>query len=50
LSGAAAGRKCDIDVTVFDSVGFAQEDLSALTFIRDMAAQLGIGDIVELIP
>ncbi|HEX3381099.1 MAG TPA: ornithine cyclodeaminase [Paraburkholderia sp.] len=50
LSGTAAGRKCDTDVTVFDSVGFALEDLSALTFIRDMAAELGIGDIVELIP
>ncbi|MGF6408822.1 ornithine cyclodeaminase [Paraburkholderia sp. MM5482-R1] len=50
LSGAAAGRKRDTDVTVFDSVGFALEDLSALTFIRDMAAQLGIGNTVELIP
>lgn len=50
LSGTAAGRKCDTDVTVFDSVGFALEDLSALTFIREMASQLGIGDLVELIP
>lgn len=50
LSGMAAGRKSDKDVTVFDSVGFALEDLSALTFIRDLAAQLGIGDVVELIP
>ncbi|WP_168788463.1 ornithine cyclodeaminase [Paraburkholderia aromaticivorans] len=50
LSGKAAGRRHDIDVTVFDSVGFALEDLSALTFIRDMAAEFGIGDMVELIP
>jgi len=35
---------------VFDSVGFALEDYSALTFMRDAAAELGIGEIVELVP
>ncbi|MDE1179199.1 ornithine cyclodeaminase [Paraburkholderia sp.] len=50
LAGTAPGRSGDAEVTVFDSVGFALEDYSALTFIRDTAAELGIGDVVELIP
>ncbi len=50
LAGAAPGRTSDEQVTVFDSVGFALEDYSALTFMRDTAAELGIGEIVELVP
>jgi ornithine cyclodeaminase len=50
LSGTAAGRRSDAEVTVFDSVGFALEDLSALTYLRDLAAEHGIGSVVELIP
>ena len=50
LSGDMPGRTSDAQVTVFDSVGFALEDYSALTFVRDAAAELGIGDIVELVP
>ena len=50
LSGEKPGRTGDEQVTVFDSVGFALEDYSALTFVRDAAAELGIGDIVELVP
>ena len=50
LSGDKAGRTSAEQVTVFDSVGFALEDYSALTFIRDAAAELGIGDVVELVP
>ena len=50
LSAKAPGRKDAADVTVFDSVGFALEDYSALKFIRDTAANLGIGDILQLIP
>jgi ornithine cyclodeaminase len=50
LSGIAPGRKDAAEITVFDSVGFALEDYSALTFIRDTAQELGIGGIVELIP
>jgi ornithine cyclodeaminase len=50
LTGAAAGRRSDLEVTVFDSVGFALEDYSALTFVRDAAAELGIGDVIELVP
>lgn len=50
LSGQASGRTSTAEVTVFDSVGFALEDYSALTFMRDAAAELGIGDVVELVP
>lgn len=37
-------------MTVFDSVGFALEDDSALSFMRDAVTELGIGDTVELVP
>jgi ornithine cyclodeaminase len=50
LAGSKPGRTDARQVTVFDSVGFALEDYSALTFVRDAAAELGIGDVVELVP
>lgn len=49
-SGEAAGRTNASQVTVFDSVGFALEDYSALSFIRDMAHEHHIGKSIELIP
>ena len=50
LTGAAPGRNNAQDVTLFDSVGFALEDHSALTFLRDAAAELGIGSVIDLVP
>ncbi len=50
LAGKAAGRTTDSQVTVFDSVGFALEDYSALRFMRDAARQLGVGQALSLIP
>src|SRR5258708_10716343 len=50
LSRQAPGRSSASQVTVFDSVGFALEDYSALTFIRDMAHEHHIGRTIELIP
>ena len=50
LAGAHAGRRSPAEVTLFDSVGFALEDYSALTFMRAAALELGIGHIVELVP
>ncbi len=38
LSGAAPGRTADSHITLFDSVGFAMEDFSALRFLRDAVA------------
>jgi ornithine cyclodeaminase len=50
LTGAAEGRKTNEEVTVFDSVGFALEDYSALRLLRDRAAELGLGERIGLIP
>ena len=35
ISGQASGRMSDKQITLFDSVGFAIEDFSALRFVRD---------------
>lgn len=35
LTGQAQGRTSDKQITIFDSVGFAIEDFSALRFVRD---------------
>ena len=50
LCGAAPGRTAATQVTLFDSVGFALEDFSALTFMRDTALELGLGETIELVP
>jgi ornithine cyclodeaminase len=35
ITGAAAGRRSADQITIFDSVGFATEDFSALRYLRD---------------
>ena len=50
LAGLSVGRDHAAQVTVFDSVGFALEDFSALRFMRDTAAELGMGEELALIP
>ena len=50
LSGLAAGRGHGSQVTVFDSVGFALEDYSALRYVHELALERGIGDDVALVP
>ena len=50
LAGQRAGRRSDDAITVFDSVGFALEDFSALRFMRDAATELGLGQPIALIP
>ena len=50
LSGLATGRESATQVTVFDSVGFALEDYSALRYVYDLALERGIGDDVALVP
>ena len=50
LAGEAAGRRAADEVTVFDSVGFALEDFSALRYMRDLAQELGIDASIPLIP
>ncbi len=41
ISGEETGRSSDRQITLFDSVGFAIEDFSALRFIRDKLSETG---------
>ena len=50
LSGAQAGRDSETQITLFDSVGFAMEDFSALRYVHDLAQSLQIGANIPLIP
>lgn len=50
LAGHATGRTARAEVTLFDSVGFALEDYSALRFLRQVARELGLGRDLPLIP
>jgi ornithine cyclodeaminase len=50
LQGQTLGRRDDQQITVFDSVGFALEDFSALRFLQAGAKRLGLGKPLALIP
>jgi len=50
FAGQASGRDTAEQLTVFDSVGFALEDFSALRLLRDCAHELGLGRRLDLIP
>ncbi|MBO3274277.1 ornithine cyclodeaminase [Pseudomonas schmalbachii] len=50
LSGAAEGRQNDQQVTIFDSVGFALEDFSALRYLYDATVKMNIGQTIDLVP
>ncbi|MNT31418.1 L-lysine cyclodeaminase [compost metagenome] len=50
LTGQAEGRRSAGEVTVFDSVGFALEDFSALRWLRDSAIRHGVGASIEVAP
>ena len=41
MAGQAEGRTSESQITLFDSVGFATEDFSALRYIRDQLARTG---------
>jgi len=42
MTGQAAGRRNDKQITLFDSVGFAIEDFSALRYVRDQLSATGL--------
>ena len=44
------GRDDASQVTIFDSVGFALEDFSALTYVHKMALELNEGEDISLVP
>ena len=50
LAGTSQGRLHEKDVTVFDSVGFALEDFSALCFLQEAVLEAGLGTWVQLVP
>ena len=50
LAGRSAGRGSAAEITVFDSVGFALEDFSALRFIYEKAREHNIGETIALVP
>ena len=50
LNKTAAGRTSAAQITLFDSVGFALEDYSALRYLRDVAQEQGVGQALSLVP
>lgn len=50
LAGAEPGRQDEAEVTVFDSVGFALEDYSALRLVHRLALEHGVGQDIALAP
>jgi ornithine cyclodeaminase len=50
IRGDKVGRNNDDEITVFDSVGIALEDLSALSVIHTLSEKYNIGEIYEMIP
>ncbi len=50
IDGQAQGRDSTDQVTLFDSVGFALEDYSALRYILQVAEAGNHGSVIELVP
>jgi ornithine cyclodeaminase len=48
LTGKAAGRESDDEITVFKSLGLAIEDLAAGYFVYEKAMESDIGTAVDL--
>lgn len=49
-SGKKPGRENDQEITLYDCVGFALEDFSALKLVHRLAKELRIGHQLDLIP
>lgn len=49
IAGTAPGRSSASQITLFDSVGFAIEDFSALRYVRDQMARTGLFDRLDLL-
>ena len=49
ITGATPGRTAASEVTLFDSVGFAVEDFSALRYIHAKALETGLYDNLDMI-
>jgi ornithine cyclodeaminase len=49
IAGQATGRKDAKQITLFDSVGFAIEDFSALRYVRSKLQETGFYDTLDMI-
>ncbi|AZO26864.1 MULTISPECIES: ornithine cyclodeaminase [Mesorhizobium] len=49
MTGKAQGRKTKEQITLFDSVGFATEDFSALRYVRDQLQATGLYEELDLL-
>jgi ornithine cyclodeaminase len=49
MAGQTPGRTSEGQVTLFDSVGFAIEDFSALRYVRSKLAETGLGTMLDMI-
>jgi ornithine cyclodeaminase len=49
MTGAAPGRRDGGEITLFDSVGFAIEDFSALRYVRDQLERTGLFEELDLL-
>lgn len=49
ICGTAEGRRDARQITVFDSVGFATEDFSALRYVRSLLAGTGLYDELDML-
>ncbi|WP_332684762.1 ornithine cyclodeaminase [Bosea sp. (in: a-proteobacteria)] len=49
ITGEATGRRARDQITVFDSVGFATEDFSALRYLRDLIEGTDYYDEIDLL-
>jgi len=49
LTGAAPGRRDGRQITLFDSVGFATEDFSALRYVRDQVPGTGLCQELDML-
>ena len=50
VSGTTTARVAPSDVSIFDSVGFALNDFSALRFLQRLDRELAGGSVIDLIP
>ncbi|ARF12388.1 ornithine cyclodeaminase [Klosneuvirus KNV1] len=50
LKDKSLGRQNDDEITIFDSVGFALEDYSVLSYIYGLCQENQIGEYIDLVP
>jgi ornithine cyclodeaminase len=49
IAGEIRGRRSEAEITLFDSVGFAIEDFSALRYVRRKVMETGLYDSLDMI-